>query len=159
MKKIKNVKEIKPKIKIVKEINKGEEIEELTSEEIPMSDEEAREVSRPIVISSGGPVERIVQENTANPEPVLEEQSGVRLYDVGRGMGSEQEGRAYRLVGEASVQRMADSGSRVVPLQERTTALPDNGSFSEGGLRGEQGVNRDNYEAREKPKKKVGPWE
>lgn len=110
MKKFKEIKEIKHDIK-VKEIKSGannsqEEIETLTSKEVPITESGLSVISapKPIVLGSetvAGRNELTFQPLRSQPAegPRQADVGGTRLYDVGRGMGNESEGRkAYKTV-------------------------------------------------------------
>lgn len=105
MKKMK-IKEIKSKIKIVKEIKResegDKEIRELTSEEVPVSEFGMRASSHTgfhPILETGADSENMVARNAmrTRPNEIESEESGVRLYDSGKGMGGQASEYKYKL--------------------------------------------------------------
>jgi hypothetical protein len=105
MKKVVKIREMKPKVKIVRELNKipGEgdkEIEELTSEEMPAHEDDAR-ISEPVMIDAPvrtGGAPATLTSATRNVSVQEEETDNRPLYDVGRAMGGAAEERQYKPV-------------------------------------------------------------
>ncbi|MBU0761212.1 MAG: hypothetical protein KJ600_01065 [Nanoarchaeota archaeon] len=163
MKKVKKVKAIKSKVRIVREIKKGrdgrEEIEELTSDEIGLSQGEVERVVEPVRgdgrrVFSAAPVD--VPAPTAAPESG--ETSGVALYDTGRGLGDEREGRRIYMA-----ERMQSGQGGVVDNRNLSIGgeqfLPENVEIQRTESAGQGERIRAKYESGGKEKKKsVGPW-
>ncbi|MFH1290816.1 MAG: hypothetical protein ABIH92_05415 [Nanoarchaeota archaeon] len=157
MKNVKKVREIKSKVKIIKEIGKDEtegdkEIKELTSEEIPLSEGEVESFTVPVEdqVEMSRPVSSIpptLAVSTQQTSHVREEEDTGPLYDVGRTMGGEAGEAKYK-----PVDTIQSGGLRELKVGKAFAMHSGGGGYPEahaveGKLREEAQMEQKKYES------------
>lgn len=171
MRKIREIKEIKSSVKVIREVKPAEEeIQELTAEEVPFSEQGITQAVAPVLeVDVGG-------ESIARPVPFVERGVGVReqlteeeeisgrvLYDVGKSMGGEArqkyvptenvQGPTMRSVSVGSDFAMGGGGGSYPEAQHienklRTDAVDSRDEYHSRKMEGQSGEKRRRY-----------PWE
>ncbi len=158
MKKVVKVREVRPKIKVVEESKKTEEIEHLTDEEIPLSEDEVESISpRVRVIAPRSATLESAPVKTLQVAPAKPEEGSVRLYDVGRGLGNEAEGRR-QYYGQPQTAELSDRSSRTINVRDSNVLSAGQMQGGNDALRGSE-LKRNYEPGTSKSKKRVGPWE